>query len=293
MEFKDPRTVSIKDIKQKIKLDSLNDDFLVTDNIDEVRLLYSGYPVKIDGLVIGLCTSGEATISIGMEKFKLGKNSLALVLPEQITQMHSRSDDYDSMLMIFARNRLDNIRINIQSVIPAFINVKDNPVRVLGCEDQELINEYVSFIRKRMQENTLGGKTESIRLLLMSLFLEIGSLYKIPVDMQKSKARKDVIFEQFHKLVTKDFKEHRSVRFYADKLCITPKHLSFVVKNVTGKTAAEWIDGYIILESMTLLKFSDMTVKQVSNILNFPNQSFFSKFFKRHTGMSPSEYIVR
>jgi len=91
-------------------------------------------------------------------------------------------------------------------------------------------------------------------------------------------------------LVENHYKEHRGLEFYADKLFITPKHLSKVVKTTSGKPANEWIDEYVVLEAKALLKSTNMTVEQISNELNFPSQSFFGKYFKRVTGMSPREY---
>jgi AraC family transcriptional activator of pobA len=90
--------------------------------------------------------------------------------------------------------------------------------------------------------------------------------------------------------VSLSYKKERGVNFYARKLCITPKHLSWAVKEVSGKTAGTWIDEAVILEAKTLLKSSDMNIQQISEELNFANQSFFGKYFKHYTGMSPKEY---
>lgn len=71
---------------------------------------------------------------------------------------------------------------------------------------------------------------------------------------------------------------------------ITTKYLSVAVKNVSGKTAGQWLDDYIILEAKSLIKTTDMTIQQISDELNFPSQSFLGKFFKREVGMSPKQY---
>ena len=78
--------------------------------------------------------------------------------------------------------------------------------------------------------------------------------------------------------------------FYARQLNITPKYLSSVVKEVSGKTAAKWIDESVILEAKSLLKYSGMSIQEIAYCLNFPNQSFFGKYFRSHTGMTPSAY---
>ena len=90
--------------------------------------------------------------------------------------------------------------------------------------------------------------------------------------------------------VSNNYKQNRSVSFYADRLCLTAKHLSSVVKEVSGKTAGEWIDNFVILEARALLKSSDMSIQQIAEHLNFANQSFFGKYFKHFIGMSPKAY---
>ena len=84
--------------------------------------------------------------------------------------------------------------------------------------------------------------------------------------------------------------QERSVTFYAEQLCITPKYFSMLVKKLSGKSAAQWIDNYVILEAKNLLKYSDMSIQEIAYQLNFSTQSFFGKYFKHQTGMSPTEY---
>ena len=86
------------------------------------------------------------------------------------------------------------------------------------------------------------------------------------------------------------FREERSVGFYARQLCITPKYLTTLIKRISGQSVSEWIDNYVILEAKTLLKYSTMSIQEIAYYLNFPNQSFFGSYFKRNTGMSPSQY---
>ena len=78
--------------------------------------------------------------------------------------------------------------------------------------------------------------------------------------------------------------------YFANRLGIAPKHVSMVVKKVSGRTASDWIDEYVVLEAKQMLRTTTLTVQEVSRELNFANQSFFGKYFKKHVGMSPSEY---
>ena len=88
----------------------------------------------------------------------------------------------------------------------------------------------------------------------------------------------------------KHFKEQRFLDFYAEKLEISPKHLSRTMKKETGFSAVEWIERYVILEAKVLLKSTNLNIQQISDELNFPSQSFFGKYFKKKVGMSPKEF---
>jgi AraC-like DNA-binding protein len=99
-----------------------------------------------------------------------------------------------------------------------------------------------------------------------------------------------MIFEHFLQLVSEYHTKERNMAFYAERLCLTPKYLSKLVKNVSGRSAPDWIDSFVILEAKNMLRYSDASIKEIVYNLNFPNQSVFYKFFKANTGMTPSEY---
>ena len=103
-------------------------------------------------------------------------------------------------------------------------------------------------------------------------------------------SRSNRVFEEFLLLVSEFHMRERSVSFYAEKLCLTPKYLAKLVKNATGKSASDWIDGYVILEAKNMLRYSPMPVKDIVSRLNFPDAPTFHKYFKLRTGMTPARY---
>lgn len=94
----------------------------------------------------------------------------------------------------------------------------------------------------------------------------------------------------YRHLTAEAFRAEHNVGFYAGRLAITPKYLSSLIRDISGLSAPQWINDYIVVEAKTLLKSSDMNIKQIAEYLYFPNPSFFSKYFKQHTGVSPKEY---
>ncbi|MBQ5395209.1 MAG: AraC family transcriptional regulator, partial [Alistipes sp.] len=109
-------------------------------------------------------------------------------------------------------------------------------------------------------------------------------------DSRPKQGRCEVIFDDFMELLEQHCRQERNVSFYAEQLNITPKYFSSAIKEVSGKTAARWIDEAVILEAKTMLRYSEMSIQEIANALNFSTQSFFGKYFKQHTGVSPSRY---
>jgi YesN/AraC family two-component response regulator len=145
------------------------------------------------------------------------------------------------------------------------------------------------MIKRVIQVDDHPYRLEVVRHLTLAFF------YGVVVDFHKlddarKKTQSEVFFEKFLHLVQTHFKSERGLEFYADKLCVTPKHLSKVIKATSEKPANDWIDEHVTLEAKALIKSTNMTVEQISEALNFPSQSFFGKYFKRITGMSPREY---
>lgn len=121
--------------------------------------------------------------------------------------------------------------------------------------------------------------------------IEMSNRPKYDILKDSRISRQDFIYTMFIELVHLNYIKQRSINFYADKLCLTPKYLSTVVKNCSGKTSYEWINERVIERAQILLKTTNMSVQQISDELNFSNQSFFGKYFKRHVGKSPKGYI--
>ena len=111
-----------------------------------------------------------------------------------------------------------------------------------------------------------------------------------PAPETSARSRNDEYFNQFMSELTKHYMQERSVGFYAGQLHLTPKYLTTLIKRISGLSVSEWIDNYVIIEAKTLLKYSHMSIQEIAYYLNFPNQSFFGSYFKRNTGMSPSQY---
>lgn len=135
-----------------------------------------------------------------------------------------------------------------------------------------------------------GALMGYLQVLLYDAYYYFESVIKEEQTPGKKSNRKDEIFDRFIKALHRDYRTHRSIMYYADVLCISPKYLSQVVMQVSGRLAGEWIADYVILEAKAMLKSRRYTIQQISDALNFTNQSFFGRYFKEKVGCSPSAY---
>ena len=139
----------------------------------------------------------------------------------------------------------------------------------------------------RMKDNPY--RMEIVKHLNQAFFY--GTSYQFhKVQEKEINSKNEVLVKNFLEIVGQHFKAERGMKFYAQKLFLTPKYLSKIIKETSGKSGNDWINSYVILEAKALLNSSTLTIQQVSDKLNFPTQSFFGRYFKKHVGLSPKQY---
>lgn len=262
---------------------SIDDEYGIT---EVVSIKPYPYPYKTKLAFVCLVTGGCMDIALDMKSIHLTSRTLLMVREGQVITFNRCSEKIRCIFITFRNTFLSSLNYpNRSSVI---LSVYDTPVFLLDDEDFNSVKLYTQVVRKTIRRNDSPNRMEIIRHLTLALFYSIQHIHTEPGI--KKTSRNETIFNEFLKLVGLYFRKKRTVSFYADKLCISSKHLAVVVKNVSGKSALTWIDNYIMLEAKALLKSTNLTVLQICDELHFPSQSFFGKFFKRHTGMSPTEY---
>ena len=167
-----------------------------------------------------------------------------------------------------------------------------NSMMQLSDDETEEILTLYRAMRAKVRQPSFNYKREALRGYMQVLYYDVCQVmtrYVEKFDTGRS-SRKKQIFDQFIQLLQQYCTSERSIVFYAEKLCLTPKYLSQVVRAVSGRHAGEWIRDYVILEAKALLKSQQYSVQQVADMLNFANQSFFGVYFKKAVGCSPSVY---
>lgn len=268
--------------------DYIENDFAIFNNVNDVPIF--DYPTRIDLAVLAIVTDGSSKIGINLKDYYLKKNDLVIILPDQIIQIYDKTDDFSGMFFVLSRSFIDEITVNLERILPVFFYIKDNSCTALNNDEVSSIIKYHSFVWEKVRNTSNTYRKEIAKNIIRALVFEMYSIFDSHLPLKKFRSRKEELFESFLLSVSRNFIKERSVTFYADQLFLTPKHLSRVIKEISGRSAGEWIDEQVVLEAKARLKTSSQTIQEVSDQLGFPNQSFFGKYFKHHTGMSPSEY---
>lgn len=275
------------DFKDNMDVKSIGNDFILFDNINILPSFK--YPFKVDVTTAMICLKGSIKGSFNMKSYTAQAPCFNIIMADQILQYEAISDDFEGLFIVLSKRFSDSLFSNIQEKLPLHLAVRNTPVIPLSEEALEIMKTSYGMFHKIVSQKENPHRLEIVKHLTLAFFYHTGSqIHKLPEGEKKSK--QEVLLERFLNLVETHCKEERSVGFYADKLCLTPKYLSTAIRKTSDKTAAEWIDEYVLLEAKAMLKSTNMTIQQISDNLNFPLQSFFGKYFKRLEGVSPKEY---
>ena len=291
---------------------SLSDDYLFTrltsDTILKAMKLddlngidYLEGPMRIDGISWILCFSGRLDFDINLTPITLTSNCLTVIGPGSMIEMKNIDPvDLDCYLLFVSTDFMHDINfdLNVLSTTrPLNFGNHSAADRVMHITSDEAagLREYFSLLHRNSSDSNTSLYTKAIaRNLIAALTYQVLSLvtchHKETPENKPQRSRRTTYVSEFMRLVHEHHIRERSVAFYAGKLFISPKYLSLIIKEATGRSATEVIDSFVILEAKNLLRFSGKNIQQVAYELNFPNQSSFGKYFKHLTGMSPSEY---
>ena len=253
------------------------------------------FPCRINAFIIGIGIEGETTLSYNLHKCHLKKDTLFLFAPNTIIQVQSYGA-FKGHVVAISSEFIRHLNIDLKSMIPLLMRFSEHPCFEL--EDEKLIHsmrEFIALIRTEILSRETQFSKEVVSGLLSTLLYKVcdiiyGYISKLPETSSVVRDRTESYFRRFMQILVDNYRRERSVSFYAQQLCITPKYLTTLIKRISGQSVSEWIDSYVILEAKTLLKHSHMSIQEIAYYLNFPNQSFFGSYFKRNTGMSPTQY---
>lgn len=259
----------------------------VIENIQNTNITQ---PIWMKATSVIMCRKGKGSIYIDNTLYNINENDILLCRPNTILEHGLVSIDFECYGFLLSPQYIGQLFL-IPSGWDAALFLKDNPVLSLNEKETQTFRQYYELIRNKLTGAPQIHKKELIDALLQAFIYEFhDSLERFVKLKQPSYSSAETLFKSFMNLLTSSYPKERTVLFYADKLCVTPKYLSHICKTIIQHTASELINHYVIQDVKYILKRTDKSIKEITNELNFPNISFFGKYTKRHLGMSPKQY---
>lgn len=233
-----------------------------------------------------LCREGRMSGTIDLMPFELRPGGLIVNVPGQLVVCQSMSDDFRGTGQVMTPGFVESLGLPYNFGMA--IGIREHPLLELKAGELSAIQTYCSMVRNLLVKER-PFQAEALRHLTCAYAYSLG-YYLYQMEETRKLSGDELTTQRFLSEVRQLYKWERSVAYYADRMHLTPGYLSSIVRNVSGKTALEWIDSFVLLEAKVLLKSTNLTIQQISQELHFPSQSFFGKYFKRLTGISPKAF---
>ncbi|MCH5216774.1 MAG: AraC family transcriptional regulator [Muribaculaceae bacterium] len=270
--------------------DNFDGQIFVFSDINDITAL-DGEPFKVPMPVFAVCTSGEAQTSINLIDYRLKPGDMISLLPDHIIHRYNFSNDFKGMFVAVSYKYIEKVSVDVHTLLPYVLDFKSSPIISLDSTEVLYLKDLFDVLSRIIRDKTGYYDRNIIDHLLHAMLYSLLNIYHRRNRFSPMRrSRSEVIFQSFAHLLEHNFKVNRSVAYYADSLCISPKHLTVVVKEIAGKTANEMIADYVIMAAKILLSSSSKNIKEICSELNFPNQSLFCRFFHSHVGVSPNKF---
>jgi AraC family transcriptional activator of pobA len=249
------------------------------------------YPHRHDFFEVLYLSKGSGFHVIDGNKYEIKPPCVFFMSPGQAHKIEF-SSDIEGYIFIFTEEfyLINQSNQNRLIEFPFFFTIRqDNPP--LSLIEKQDVQFLESLFEKGIVEIQKGEaySIELLRSLLDLILTSSSTLYK-PDDKKVSKGKGHILVKRFFQFVEENYQLNLTVAEYADKMALTPNHLTQTVSQLTGKTSSQIIKSKQILEIKRLLVHTNLSVTEIANALNFPDQSYFAKFFKRESGVSPLKY---
>ena len=268
---------------------------VIIDDVESFKQHHNGEKDLKDIWAFLLVKNGTLNFTVNEKNVTLVKNDMFFYTRNHfINEIEGSQDFRGAALIINGRLASELIHSNVDMMKNLFY-IGENPILHLTDGLMQQYHRYFELVRYKWQENGSDSiyNVDIIHSIARAMLYEWAHVVNssIPVENENRALKQgERLFKNFIYELTNDEVKSRSVTDYANRLCVTPKYLSAVCKQVTGKTASAYINFYMVKDIKQLLKYSDKSIKEIAQTLGFPNLSFFGKYVKAHLGVSPSAY---
>ena len=253
--------------------------------------LMSSYLVDYIGLVV--CTRGSYSFKVNDEKMEARAGETLFLTENVHFQIESVSADLEYSLLFYRIAPIRDILGNTVMMMRLYATLNPRPFIVLATGEEYALADYTQLLPSASYTESTMFDGHERKLLMLSLTYRLCSIFnRKVVQGGEASGHKIDIFVRLITLISDHYPKERSVSFYADRLCLSPKYLSSMVKGICGYTVQDLVFKAIIRRAIFLMTSTSKTIQEISDELNFPNASAFGTFFKKHTGLSPKNYRI-
>lgn len=278
-------------MKERPSLETFSQDttLLVETDLTGKLKEYLNTSRQLPGCMIILCTEGTCTLQIHLSEYTLEKDSVAVIFPEIFCKMSEVSEDCRFTYILFSKKLVNHTDV-FTHTIEYTPYIFEQPVIHLRPEISEIVQDYLKIVFKVQEVTNASIDRAQASMTFTQIILGLRKTIVPQPAPNNHYCRNHEIVRELLRMAIQHYRTERNVSFYADKLHLSPQHLSTTVKKVTGKTLTEIISTLVIHDAQAKLRSSELTIQEIAYSLNFPDISFFGKYFKRYTGMSPKQY---
>lgn len=277
----------LEQIENPLSIINAKDEFIILDN--PVLSPFVNYPYKNDWIIATLCEHGSAKGKVNLREYNIESNGFIIILPGQIIGGSELSPDFKGKMIMVSPRFAEGI--NLGASLRLTNSVERKPYYLFPDEAVLAFRNFIELCKSLilLKENT--NILEALQVLARGFFMgmEVFITHQEPLPRLIEVQSSDLA-EAFLNLVETEYRRHRDLSYYANRLCKSSKYLSRVVKETTGRSATDWIERCVIMDAKAQLTSTKKRISEISDDLNFASFSFFGKYFKRLTGLSPKAF---
>ena len=284
------------------------DDLLIVEKLGDVDL--SQVAIRTSFFTIAACTQGFAQFVLNGKECHVTEGDLFITFGRQTIDHFHKSEDFQGIALFQSQEFVQESLMTMRYLWPYLIYlmrhpvmsltnderaiVRRHPIMSLSQEERKIIKDGYALLKHRLASDGEVFRQELIQAILQVFYLDVCRMMEKRAPREEHyNSRTYNLFYHFMQLLASNYMDEREVAWYAEELSLTPKYLSEVVKTVSGRTVGQWISIMVVMEIKSLLRNTDMSVKQIAQQLNFTTQSFMGRYFKNVTGLSPLDYRKR
>lgn len=249
----------------------------------------TAYPYKNEWLIATLCEQGCAKGKVNLREYCVEENGFILILPGQVIGNSELSPDFKGKIVLISPRYAELINFGVSLSLTK--SVERKPYYVFPKEAVQAFRSFIELCKTLILLKGGSDILESLKLLSKGFFIGIEELLARQEPLPRlADGHSSDLAERFLDMVETDYRSYRTLSYYADKLCKSPKYLSRVIMESTGKSATDWIERCVVMDAKAQLVSTHKRISEISDDLGFPSPSFFGKYFKRQTGLSPKAF---